>query len=145
VPAVTTRTLVALAVSCSVVAAGCGDGSLSKNDYVKQNNAIQERAMESVSALSSTSDPKELVDELDSAQESLDEAIADLKALDPPADWEDEHDDLVAAIDRMSSIMDDLRAAAKEQDVAALAAASADVSKAQNDAMAAIDAMNADR
>lgn len=140
-----TRTMVTMIAAIGVVAAGCGDGSLSKSEYVEQNNDIQQRAMDSVNEIGSSSDPSQLAKDLEQAQASLKDAVADLKALDPPADWEDEHADLVAAIEDMDTIMADMKTAADKKDVAALTKASGEISDVQKRASAAISAMNEDR
>lgn len=140
-----TRTMVALVATMGVAATGCGDGSLSKSEYVEQNNEIQQRAMESVNGIGSSSDPAQLAKDLEKAQASLKDAVADLKALDPPADWEDEHADLVQAIEDMDGIMSDMQTAADKKDVAALTKASGEISDVQSRASAAINAMNEDR
>lgn len=139
--------LAVLAVVATLLVAGCGgDGSLSKNEYVEKNNAIQTEAMESISSLgTASSDPDKAVAQLDTAQAGIDKAVKDLDALKPPSDWKDEHADLVASLKEMGTVIGAMRTAAKEKDIAALTKAISDINELQTKSSDAINAMNADR
>lgn len=138
------RTVLAIAASALLLAA-CGDDGMSKNEYVERNNEIQTEAMKAVNDLSSSSDPEKFASGIADVKTSLDTAIEDLKALDPPADWTDEHADLVKAIEGMRSTLDDLKTAAEKEDPTALTDAVGELTKQQEAATKAINAMNADR
>lgn len=134
------RYLTLTIASCALLLAGCGD-TADKNEYVEKNNAIQTELQEAMSSLNASGDEQAVA----KAQKSLKAAAADLEALDPPADWQDEHDDLVAAVNDMDGLINDMVEAAEAKDQAALTKAIEGITAAQEQATEAIDAMNADR
>lgn len=134
-----------LVLSTCLVLAACGDGAMSKSAYVKENNAIQEKAQKAMADFGASSDPSKIEGSIDKARATLDAAADDLEALDPPKDWADEHADLLEALRGMSTQMTALAKAAGDKDVEALTKATTEMQKLQEQASKAISAMNADR
>lgn len=133
--------VVALVAAAAMLAAGCGDGRLSKNEYITQSNKIQENASATMNKLGSAgtkqAEAKRLVKEFD-------KAIDQTEALKPPTEWQKHHDAIVKS---MKSLRDALKimSQAKMGDVKTATAQYATVTEAQQRYQQAITAINADR
>jgi hypothetical protein len=132
-------------IAAAVLAAGCGDGSLSKNEYVEKNNTIQTDAQKAIGEIGASSDPEKMSEQMTTAKTAITKAAADLEKLDPPSDWQEEHDELVAVLEEMSALMAELETAAEKQDIKALQSASSELNDLQARSSKAIKAMNDDR
>lgn len=127
--------------------AGCGDGSLSKSEYIAQNNAIQKSAMASMGSISTLdpSKPAAAATQVLAVKKDLDAAIVKLEALKPPSDWTDEHADMVKAVKSTSAALGALATAVRTEDVAGMKAASTKLTTSNVSFRAAINAINSSR
>lgn len=139
--------LIALALlTGAALIAGCGDGRLGKNDYVKKTNAANQKILDATGKLSSAqSDPSKAGEQILKLKREVDGAIADIEKLKPPKDWQKYHDDMVNGMKDVSGAMDDLAKAADKKDAKLLASASTTMSTGAAAVDKAIAQMNANR
>lgn len=104
-------------VALAAAAAGCGgDDRLSREEYVKQADAVcakYEKRLDALPEPESTEDLKAVIDEgLPIAREGTEE----LKALEPPEELEADVDEWHERNDKNLELIEDLGAAAEEDD-----------------------------
>lgn len=138
---------VAVVALLCLVASGCGDGALSKSDYIAKNNAIQTKATASFGAISSLdpNKPAEAAAQVLLVKKDLDAAVVKLEALKPPSDWKDEHSSMVQAVKQTSAALGELSAAVKAQDANAIKQANTKLTTSNVSFRAAINAINNSR
>lgn len=133
--------LAAIVAAVGVLLGACGDGRLSKNEYIKQSNAIQQDASATMNKLGSVggkqAEAKALVVEFD-------KVIKRTEALKPPTAWQEHHDAILAS---MKTLRDSIKvmAQARKGDVKTATAQYARITEAQTGYEKAINAINADR
>jgi uncharacterized coiled-coil protein SlyX len=110
-----------------------------KQDYIKENNKIQEQTAKSFNALK-VDDPKSI----DTATKELDSAIAKLDALDVPTDYKEEHKDMISALKELSAVLTEIKAAVAAKDPSKLTELTTRMNAAQTKFTGAVNAMNKD-
>ena len=112
----------ALVGALVLLATGCGGGSdrLSKEDFQTQANAICAKYQKQVRVLGSPTTLDEVPDFVDKALEILNKEIDEISALNPPEELQSQFDAMLAASDKTKQAADDLSAAAKASDQAAV-------------------------
>ena len=115
-----TAALVGLIV---LLAAACGGGSdarLSKAEFQSQANAICGKYQKQLDALGTPESLDEIPDLVDQALVILNKEIDEVAALKPPEELQGDFDKMIAASNKTKAAADDLSAAAKESDQAAV-------------------------
>jgi hypothetical protein len=110
--------LVLLATAC-----GGGGGSsarLSKEDFQSQANTICAKYQKQLDALGTPESLDEIPDLVDQALVILNKEVDEISELNPPEELQADFDKMIAASDRTKAAADDLSAAAKEGDQAAV-------------------------
>lgn len=96
------RAAIVLALLVALLAAGCGNDTEKKNDYVNAVNAAQTRFQQTFDRLQSeitaTSTPAQDRKTLGRFKVAVDRVIADFKAIKPPSEVADLHRRLVVAV-----------------------------------------------
>ena len=106
-----------------LLAAGCGGGgeeSLSKAEFQSQANAICAKYQKQLNALGTPSSLEEIPDLVAQALAILNKEIAEIAALNPPTDMQTDFDAMIEASNNTKDAADDLSAAAKAGDQAAV-------------------------
>ena len=116
----------ALAVVVGVfvlLAAGCGGGSsarLSKAEFQSQANAICAKYQKQLNQLQTPTNLDEIPDLVEQALEILNKEVDEIAALNPPEELQSQFDAMIAASNDTKAAADDLSAAAKSNDQAAV-------------------------
>ena len=121
---------VLLATACG----GGGDERLSKADFQSQANAVCAKYQEQLRALDSPTSIDEVPDLVDHALVILNKEIDEISALNPPEELQSSFDQMIAASDKTKAAADDLSAAAKSGDQAAVQKALEEGNAASKDA-----------
>lgn len=104
-----------------VAACGGGGGArLSEEEFQSQANAICAKYQKQLNALGSPTSIEEIPDLVDQALEILNKEVDEIAALNPPEDLQSDFDKMIAASDKTKAAADDLSAAAKSGDQAAV-------------------------
>ena len=116
---------IALAVTLTVLAAGCGGSSqMSKADYEAKIQADGQAVQAAVATISASfSSIKSVAKEVATAEVAAKKAADDLDALNPPKDIAADNDTLVKALRAIDAELKKLAQAAKDGDQAAAAQA----------------------
>jgi hypothetical protein len=112
-------TALALLLVLSLVAVGCGgDGRLSKDDYIKQAEAIGNRAEKEAGSIDiqNAKSPADLVAGFKKLQAEVDKARKDAAGLKPPKDVEQAHDKQLEAFSITSRDLGELIKAVEAKD-----------------------------
>jgi peptidoglycan hydrolase CwlO-like protein len=99
------------ALALSLVAAGCGDDTAAKNEYVDAVNKAQTdfaAAVQKIQADASSASPDQAKQVFDDLAGEVDNVVSDLEAVEPPEEVSDLHNRLV---DQMGSFGDSIREA----------------------------------
>jgi hypothetical protein len=107
----------------SLLAAGCGGGGeepLSKADFQSQANAICATYEKQLNALGTPSSIDEVPDFVQQALVILNKEIDEIAALNPPDELQSDFDKMIAASNKTKAAANDLSAAAKSGDQAAV-------------------------
>ncbi len=107
----------------SLLAAGCGGGGeepLSKADFQSQANAICAKYEKQLNALGTPSSIDEVPDLVQHALVILNKEIDQIAALNPPDELQSDFDKMIAASNKTKAAANDLSAAAKSGDQAAV-------------------------
>jgi hypothetical protein len=108
--------LVLLVTACG----GGGGARLSKQEFQSQANAICAKYEKQLRALGSPSSIEEVPDLVDQALEILNKEVDEVAALNPPEELQSDFDKMLAASDKTKAAADDLSAAARAGDQAAM-------------------------
>ena len=106
-----------------LLAAGCGGGSsarLSETEFQSQANAICAKYQKQLNAVGAPSSVDEVPDFVEQALAILNKEIAEIAALNPPTDMQTDFDAMIEASNNTKDAADDLSAAAKAGDQAAV-------------------------
>jgi len=106
-----------------LLATGCGGGSgarLSKEDFQSQANAICDKYQQQLRALPTPTSLDEIPDLVDQALEILNKEIDEIGKLNPPEELQSQFDQMLAESDKTKQAANDLSAAAKSGDQAAV-------------------------
>lgn len=107
VAAMTHRSVTALLAAIVLAVAGCGDSKTSKDDYVKQINAVGQTLQQQLSSLgsdiSSQSDPRGIASKLEDGAKTLDGAAKKLDDIEPPDDATKAHEQIVAGVRQLAA------------------------------------------
>ena len=106
-----------------LLAAGCGGGSsarLSKTEFQSQANAICAKYQKQLNQLQTPTNLDEIPDLVEQALEILNKEIDEISALNPPQELQSQFDAMIAASNDTKAAADDLSAAAKSNDQAAV-------------------------
>jgi hypothetical protein len=120
-----------------LLAAGCGGGgeeSLSKAEFQSQANAICAKYQKQLEALGTPSSLDEIPDLVAQALAILNKEIDEIAALNPPEELQSDFDKMIAASNKTKAAADDLSAAAKSGDQAAVQKALEDGNAASKEA-----------
>ena len=121
-----------------LLAAGCGGGgggeSLSKAEFQSQANAICAKYQKQLDAIGTPSSIEEIPDLVEQALAILNKEVDEIAALDPPEELQSDFDKLIAASNKTKAAADDLSAAAKSGDQAAVQKALEEGNAASNEA-----------
>lgn len=129
-----------LTLTAAALLSGCGaTDAVDKQDYIKENNKIQEQTAKSFNSLK-VDDPKSI----DAATKELDAAIGKLDALDVPTDYKDEHEDMISALKELSTVLTDIKKAVAAKDPSQLSELTTRMNASQTKFQDAITAMNKD-
>jgi hypothetical protein len=133
------RGRVAALVGVSVLlAAGCGGGGssarLSQEEFQSQANAICAKYQAQLKALGNPSSIDEIPGLVDQALAILNKEVEEIAALNPPEDMQSDFDKMIAASDKTKAAANDLSAAAKAGDQAAVQKALEEGNAASNEA-----------
>jgi hypothetical protein len=131
------RALVAVLVGALVLlAAGCGGGDarLSTEEFQSQANAICAKYQKQLKALGSPSSLDEIPDLVEQALAILNKEVDEIAALHPPEKLQSDFDKMIAASNKTKAAADDLSAAAKSGDQAAVQQALEDGNAASKEA-----------
>jgi hypothetical protein len=116
--------VVALAGVLVLFATACGGGGnsarLSKEDFQTQANAICAKYQKQLDALGTPESLDEIPDLVDEALVILNKEIDEVAALNPPEELQGDFEKMIAASNKTKAAADDLSAAAKEGDQAAV-------------------------
>jgi hypothetical protein len=107
----------------ALLAAGCGGGGeepLSKADFQSQANAICAKYEKQLNALGTPSSIDEIPDLVQQALVILNKEIDEIAALNPPDELQSDFDKMIAASNKTKAAANDLSAAAKSGDQAAV-------------------------
>jgi vacuolar-type H+-ATPase subunit E/Vma4 len=119
-----------------VLATACGGGGsgdrLSEEEFQSQANAICAKYHKQLQALDNPTSLQEIPEVVDQALEILNKEIDEVSALTPPEELQSQFDAMLAAADKTKQAADDLSAAAKAGDAAAVQKA-LDAGKAASD------------
>ena len=121
----------------SLLAAGCGGGGeepLSKADFQSQANAICAKYEKQLNALGTPSSIDEIPDLVQQALVILNKEIDEIAALNPPDELQSDFDKMIAASNKTKAAANDLSAAAKSGDQAAVQKALEDGNAASDEA-----------
>jgi hypothetical protein len=121
----------------ALFAAGCGGGGeepLSKAEFQSQANAICAKYEKQLKALGTPSSIEEIPDLVEQALAVLNKEIDEIAALNPPEDLQSDFDKMIAASNKTKAAADDLSAAAKSGDQAAVQQALEDGNAASKEA-----------
>ena len=121
----------------SLLAAGCGGGGeepLSKADFQSQANAICAKYEKQLKALGTPSSIDEIPDLVQQALVILNKEIDEIAALNPPDELQSDFDKMIAASNKTKAAANDLSAAAKSGDQAAVQKALEDGNAASDEA-----------
>ena len=121
----------------SLFAAGCGGGGeepLSKADFQSQANAICAKYEKQLKALGTPSSIDEIPDLVQQALVILNKEIDEIAALNPPDELQSDFDKMIAASNKTKAAANDLSAAAKSGDQAAVQKALEDGNAASDEA-----------
>ena len=107
-----------------LLATGCGGGGssarLSEEEFQSQANAICAKYQEQIKAIGNPTSLQEIPDLVDQILEILNKEIDEVSALNPPEELQGQFDAMLAAADDTKKAADDLSAAAKSGDAAAV-------------------------
>ena len=121
----------------ALLAAGCGGGGeepLSKAEFQSQANAICAKYEKQLNALGAPSSIDEIPDLVQQALVILNKEIDEIAALNPPDELQSDFDKLIAASNKTKAAANDLSAAAKSGDQAAVQKALEDGNAASDEA-----------
>jgi hypothetical protein len=121
----------------ALLAAGCGGGGeepLSKAEFQSQANAICAKYEKQLNALGAPSSIDEIPDLVQQALVILNKEIDEIAALNPPDELQSDFDKLIAASNKTKAAANDLSAAAKSGDQAAVQQALEDGNAASDEA-----------
>jgi predicted nucleic acid-binding Zn-ribbon protein len=121
----------------ALLAAGCGGGGeepLSKAEFQSQANAICAKYEKQLNALGAPSSIDEIPDLVQQALVILNKEIDEIAALNPPDEQQSDFDKLIAASNKTKAAANDLSAAAKSGDQAAVQKALEDGNAASDEA-----------
>jgi hypothetical protein len=110
--------LVLLVTACG--GGGGSDARLSKEEFQSQANAICDKYQKQLQQLKTPTNLDEIPDLVDQALAILNKEIDEISALNPPQELQSQFDDMIAASDKTKAAADDLSAAAKSGDQAAV-------------------------
>ena len=119
-----------------LLAAGCGGSNarLSKADFQSQANAVCAKYQKQLDALATPTTLDEVPDFVDKALEILNKEIDEIGNLNPPEELQSQFDQMLAESNKTKQAADDLSAAAKSGDQAAVQKALADGKSASDKA-----------
>jgi hypothetical protein len=115
--------LAALVGVLIMLATACGGGSdtrLSKAEFQSQANAICAKYQKQLNAIDEPTSLDEVPDLVDQALVILNKEIDEVAALNPPEELQGDFDKMIAASNKTKAAADDLSAAAKSGDQAAV-------------------------
>ena len=121
----------------ALLAAGCGGGGeepLSNAEFQSQANAICAKYEKQLNALGAPSSIDEIPDLVQQALAILNKEIDEIAALNPPDELQSDFDKLIAASNKTKAAANDLSAAAKSGDQAAVQKALEDGNAASDEA-----------
>ena len=121
----------------ALLAAGCGGGGeepLSKAEFQTQANAICAKYQKQLNALGIPSSIDEIPDLVQQALVILNKEIDEIAALNPPDELQSDFDKMIAASNKTKAAANDLSAAAKSGDQAAVQKALEDGNAASDEA-----------
>ena len=121
----------------ALLAAGCGGGGeepLSKAEFQSQANAICAKYEKQLKAVGTPTSIEEIPDLVEQALAILNKEIDEIAALNPPEDLQSDFDKMIAASNKTKAAADDLSAAAKSGDQAAVQQALEDGNAASKEA-----------
>jgi hypothetical protein len=121
----------------ALLAAGCGGGGeepLSKAEFQSQANAICAKYEKQLNALGTPSSIDEIPDLVQQALVILNKEIDEIAALNPPDELQSDFDKMIAASNKTKAAANDLSAAAKSGDQAAVQKALEDGNAASDEA-----------
>jgi hypothetical protein len=127
----------ALMGALALLAAGCGGGGeepLSKAEFQSQANAICAKYEKQLNALGTPSSIDEIPDLVQQALVILNKEIDEIAALNPPDELQSDFDKMIAASNKTKAAANDLSAAAKSGDQAAVQKALEDGNAASDEA-----------
>jgi hypothetical protein len=122
--------LVLLAASCG----GGGEEPLSKAEFQSQANAICAKYEKQLNALGTPSSIDEIPDLVQQALVILNKEIDEIAALNPPDELQSDFDKMITASNKTKAAANDLSAAAKSGDQAAVQKALEDGNAASDEA-----------
>lgn len=119
-----------------LLAAGCGGGEepLSKAEFQSQANAICAKYEKQLNALGTPSSIDEIPDLVQQALVILNKEIDEIAALNPPDELQSDFDKMITASNKTKAAANDLSAAAKSGDQAAVQKALEDGNAASDEA-----------
>jgi hypothetical protein len=129
--------LAALVGVLIMLATACGGGSdtrLSKAEFQSQANAICAKYQKQLNAIDEPTSLDEVPDLVDQALVILNKEIDEVAALNPPEELQGDFDKMIAASNKTKAAADDLSAAAKSGDQAAVQKALEEGNAASNEA-----------
>jgi len=129
--------LAALVGVLVLLATACGGGSdtrLSKAEFQSQANAICAKYQKQLNAIDEPTSLDEIPDLVDQALVILNKEIDEVAALNPPEELQGDFDKMIAASNKTKAAADDLSAAAKSGDQAAVQKALEEGNAASNEA-----------
>jgi hypothetical protein len=108
-----------------LLAAGCGGGGgsdarLSKPEFQSQANGICAKYQKQLDALKTPTNLDEIPALVDQALAILNKEVAEISALNPPEELQSQFDQMIAESNKTKKAADDLSAAAKASDQAAV-------------------------
>ena len=130
-------TVAALVGVLALLAAGCGGGGeepLSEAEFQSQANAICAKYEKQLNALGTPSSTDEIPDLVQQALVILNKEIDEIAALNPPDELQSDFDKMIAASNKTKAAANDLSAAAKSGDQAAVQKALEDGNAASDEA-----------
>lgn len=130
-------TVPALVGVLALLAAGCGGGGeepLSEAKFQSQANAICAKYQKQLNALGTPSSIDEIPDLVQQALVILNKEIDEIAALNPPDELQSDFDKMIAASNKTKAAANDLSAAAKSGDQAAVQKALEDGNAASDEA-----------
>lgn len=139
--------LCAIMSALGLLIAGCGDGALSKSDYIDQNNTIQKELASSIADLN-TVDPNNksaAASTLLDIQKKLNATVTKLDGLAPPKDWSDEHADILKALKNSSAEIGNMAQAVKKGDSTAFEASRTKLITYNTNFSMAVNSINSSR